>query len=106
MSLPFPDESFDGVTIAFGIRNIPRRIEAMREMRRVLVRGGRLCVLELSPPPQNRLGDLYRPYLGKFLPALGGLISGDRESYLYLARTVMEFPRPQEFQAEMRAAGF
>ena len=71
LQLPFADESFDGVTIAFGIRNIPQRVAALREMHRVLVPGGRVCVLELSPPPRTRLGALYRPYLSKVLPVFG-----------------------------------
>lgn len=105
LKLPFAEASFDGATIAFGIRNIPQRVQALAEMRRVLAPGGRLAVLELAPPPPGRLGAVYRPYLAKVLPALGGLVSGDRESYLYLAQTVLEFPPPEEFLGEMRQAG-
>ena len=103
--LPFADESFDAVTIAFGIRNIPRRIKAMSEMKRVLVPGGRAYVLEFTTPESSMFKALYRPYLKHVLPLLGGLVSGDRESYLYLARTVLEFPTPEKFRREMEEAG-
>lgn len=104
LELPFPDASFDAVTIAFGIRNIPRRVQAMSEMRRVLVPGGRLYVLEFGSP-SGRLRALYRPYLQELLPRLGGLVSGDPQSYRYLADTIMAFPAPPAFRREMSRAG-
>jgi demethylmenaquinone methyltransferase/2-methoxy-6-polyprenyl-1,4-benzoquinol methylase len=104
--LPFPEAVFDAATIAFGIRNIPRRDRALAEMLRVLVPGGRLYVLEFTTPEGPLVRALYRLYLQVLLPRLGGLVSGDRSSYEYLARTIMEFPSPREFRAEMSAAGF
>lgn len=103
--LPFADQSFEAVTIAFGIRNIPRRVAAMAEMRRVLAPGGRLHVLEFTTPQQPLVRALYVRYLAGFLPWLGGLVSGDADSYRYLAETIMEFPSPADFRAEMQAAG-
>jgi len=104
--LPFPEASFDAVTIAFGIRNIPRRGRALGEMLRVLAPGGRLYVLEFTTPQKPWVRRLYRLYLRSWLPALGGLVSGDSSSYQYLADTILEFPAPPLFRAEMRAAGF
>jgi demethylmenaquinone methyltransferase/2-methoxy-6-polyprenyl-1,4-benzoquinol methylase len=104
--LPFPAESFDAVTIAFGIRNIPRRIQAMAEMHRVLAPGGRVYILEFTTPEKPLVRRLYNLYLRSLLPAMGGLVSGDSASYKYLADTILEFPAPAAFRAEMRDAGF
>lgn len=103
--LPFGDASFDAVTIGFGIRNIPRRVAAMGEMARVLVPGGRLYVLEFTTPQGPLVSRLYRRYLMRLLPKVGGLISGDAAGYRYLAETIAEFPAPPAFRAEMRDAG-
>jgi demethylmenaquinone methyltransferase/2-methoxy-6-polyprenyl-1,4-benzoquinol methylase len=104
--LPFPSASFDAVTIAFGIRNIPRRVEALKEMRRVLALGGRVYVLEFTTPEKPLVRRLYQLYLRSLLPAVGGLVSGDGSSYRYLADTILEFPSPSAFRAELREAGF
>jgi demethylmenaquinone methyltransferase/2-methoxy-6-polyprenyl-1,4-benzoquinol methylase len=104
--LPFPEASFDAVTIAFGIRNIPRRIQAMAEMHRVLAPGGRVYILEFTTPENPWVRRLYGLYLRSLLPALGGMVSGDSSSYKYLADTILEFPAPPAFRAEMRDAGF
>jgi demethylmenaquinone methyltransferase/2-methoxy-6-polyprenyl-1,4-benzoquinol methylase len=104
--LPFPEASFDAVTIAFGIRNIPRRVEAMAEMRRVLAPGGRAYILEFTTPEKPLVRRLYQLYLRSLLPSLGGMVSGDSSSYKYLADTILEFPGPPAFRAEMRDAGF
>lgn len=104
--LPFPEASFDAVTIAFGIRNIPRRVAAMAEMHRVLAPGGRVYILEFTTPEKPLVRRFYELYLRSLLPALGGLISGDSSSYKYLADTILEFPSPPAFRAEMREAGF
>lgn len=103
--LPFADASFDAVTIGFGIRNIPDRVGAMREMARVLAPGGRVYVLEFTSPQRPWVRAVYQRYLARLLPAIGGLISGDRASYRYLAETIVEFPSPAEFRAEMAASG-
>ena len=83
--LPFPEASFDAVTIAFGIRNIPRRVAAMTEMHRVLTPGGRVYILEFTTPEKPLVRRFYQLYLRSLLPAMGGLISGDSSSYKYLA---------------------
>jgi len=105
LHLPFPEACFDAVTIAFGIRNIPHRVAALAEMARVLVPGGRLYVLELATPTSPRLRRLYRVYLQGLLPRLGGLISRQGDAYQYLADTILAFPAPAQFRAELRAAG-
>ncbi|MFH1034862.1 MAG: ubiquinone/menaquinone biosynthesis methyltransferase [Pseudomonadota bacterium] len=103
--LPFAEGTFDAVTIAFGIRNIPRRVAALGEMARVLKPGGRVYVLEFTAPQGRLVRAIYLRYLARLLPWLGGLISGDQASYRYLAETIMEFPSPAAFRAEMAAAG-
>ena len=105
LRLPFPTASFDAATIAFGIRNIPRRVEAMTEMGRVLKPGGRLHVLEFTTPQHPAVRRVYTRYLRHLLPRLGGLVSGDASSYQYLADTILHFPPPQAFRREMAAAG-
>lgn len=105
MRLPFGDGVFQAVTIAFGIRNIPRRVAAMAEFGRVLAPGGRLYVLEFTTPAGPLVRAVYLRYLRHLLPRLGGLLSGDRQSYEYLAETIMEFPPPAAFRAELAAAG-
>jgi len=106
LALPFAPASFQAVTIAFGIRNIPRRVAAMAEMKRVLQPGGRLYVLEFTAPQGPLVRAIYLRYLSRLLPWLGGLVSGDAASYRYLAETILEFPSPPDFRAEMTAAGF
>lgn len=105
LALPLPDESVDCVTIAFGIRNINPRLDAFAEMRRVLVPGGRACVLEFGGNPPRIWRGLYSLYLTKMLPAIGRLVSGDN-AYHYLARTISEFPDAESITAELLAAGF
>ncbi len=105
LRLPFEDGGFDAVTVAFGLRNLTDRRLGIREMVRVLRPGGRLLVLELSPPPAGRLGRLYAWYLGRWMPALGGSISGSRPTYRWLFDSVMSFPRPREVAALMEEEG-
>lgn len=104
-TLPFADQTFAAVSIAFGIRNIPRRGVALAEMRRVLRPGGRVYVLEFTTPQKPWVRRVYTRYLMHLLPKVGGLISGDEESYRYLAETIREFPTPDRFRGEMEAAG-
>ncbi len=104
-ALPFAGSTFDAVSIAFGIRNIPRRVAALAEMKRVLRPGGRVYVLEFTTPQRPLVRRLYQRYLMHLLPKIGGLVSGDEASYRYLAETIMEFPTPQAFREEMVAAG-
>ena len=106
LGLPFPDRSFDAVGIAFGIRNIPDRLVALREMRRVLVPGGRVYVLEMNAP-QNRLWrGFFAPYLNRVLPGIARLFSQNPAAYLYLVDSITHFPPPPAFLAMMEEAGF
>jgi len=106
MGLPFEDASFDVAAIAFGIRNIPDRAGALREMARVVAPGGSVMVLELTTPAKGLLRTLYGIYLHGLLPLLGRAFSGDARAYRYLADSIMEFPAPEKFSGIMRKAGF
>ncbi len=105
MRLPAADQSCDVATIAFGIRNVSDRLGALRELARVVRPGGSVVVLEFSMPPGAVLGRLYRLYFTRVLPAIGRLVSKDRDAYEYLPRTVLAWPAPEQFASEMRAAG-
>lgn len=105
MRLPAADRSCDVATIAFGIRNVADREGALRELARVVRPGGRVVVLEFSMPPGAVLGRLYRLYFTRILPAIGRLVSKDRDAYEYLPRTVLAWPAPEQFAREMRGAG-
>lgn len=105
-SVPFAAESFDVVTIAFGIRNVVDVDAGLREMRRVLRPGGRALVLEFSLPRNLLIRIPYLFYFRHVLPRVGGLISGDAEAYRYLNRTVESFPYGEAFCALMTGAGF
>ncbi|NHZ47130.1 methyltransferase domain-containing protein, partial [Desulfovibrio sp. XJ01] len=104
--LPLADASVDCVTIAFGIRNILPRSEAFAEILRVLVPGGRLCVLEFGTGKTPVWRGLYNFYLNRVLPMVGKAVSGDSGAYRYLADTIMAFPTADELAGEMAAAGF
>jgi len=103
--LPFLDETFDTVSIAFGIRNIVERRRALREIHRVLKPGGKLIILEFSLPKSKLIGKLYFFYFTKLLPFLGGVFS-ERSAYTYLPDSVMKFPPPEEFARMMEESGF
>ncbi len=105
-ALPFPDESFDAVTVGFGVRNLPDRPANFREVLRVLRPGGRYLILEFSTPPNRVWRSLYRAYNHTAVPFLGGLIAGDRTSYEYLNRSILRFPDQQRLAAELLEAGF
>jgi len=105
-SLPFPDKSFDAVSIAFGIRNVPRIDVALAEMHRVLRVGGRFLCLEFSKVDVPGLDALYELYSFNVVPALGRAVVGDAEPYRYLVESIRRFPRPAAFADMMRAAGF
>src|SRR5262245_15620788 len=105
-ALPFRDASFDAVTIAFGIRNIPDFMAGLREMLRVLRAGGRACILEFSTPPSKLLWKAYNYYFFNILPRIGGLITGREAAYRYLTDSVAQFPDAREFKAAMEEAGF
>jgi demethylmenaquinone methyltransferase/2-methoxy-6-polyprenyl-1,4-benzoquinol methylase len=105
MRLPFPDSSFDAVTVAFGLRNMPDYGAALREMARVVRPGGRVIVLELTPMRRPILGHLFGFYFGRIVPFVGGLISGDRAAYAYLPRSVAAFPPAEDLAELMRSTG-
>ena len=105
-SLPFPDKSFDAVSIAFGIRNAPRIDVALKEMRRVLRIGGRFLCLEFSNVDVPGLDALYELYSFNLVPAIGRAVVGDAEPYRYLVESIRRFPRPNAFAEMMRTAGF
>ena len=105
-ALPFADRSFDAATIAFGIRNVPRIETALAEAFRVLKIGGRFLCLEFSAADVRGLDRLYQLYSFNLIPALGRAVVGDAESYRYLVESIRRFPRPEDFAAMLRAAGF
>jgi demethylmenaquinone methyltransferase / 2-methoxy-6-polyprenyl-1,4-benzoquinol methylase len=105
-ALPFADRNFDAVTIAFGIRNVPRVERALAEAYRVLKIGGRFLCLEFSTVDVPALDTLYDFYSFNVIPALGRMVVGDAESYRYLVESIRRFPKPQIFAAMLRAAGF
>ena len=103
--IPHPDETFDAITIAFGIRNVVDRQAGLNEMFRVLKPGGRAVILEFSNPRSQLFRKLYYFYFQKILPAIGGLLS-KRSAYQYLPDSVIEFPSQEEFSGMMGTAGF
>ncbi len=105
-ALPFEDNCADALTISFGIRNVTDRPKALREFRRVLKPGGRLCILEFSTPPAKALRTIYDGYSFAVIPRLGGLLAGDKESYQYLVESIRRFPRQQAFADMIAEAGF
>ena len=105
-ALRFPDNTFDRVTIAFGIRNFEDRPKGLREMLRVLKPGGRLVILELSRPENKVIRWFYDLYFLHILPKIGGKVSGDKAAYAYLPASVAAFPGKKAFMATMREAGF
>lgn len=103
--LPFPDSSFDCVTIGFGLRNVTDKAAALRAMTRVLKPGGQLLVLEFSHPTAPGLKPLYDAYSFSVLPWLGKVVAGDADSYRYLAESIRKFPRQDELLQMMTEAG-
>jgi demethylmenaquinone methyltransferase / 2-methoxy-6-polyprenyl-1,4-benzoquinol methylase len=105
-ALPFPDNYFDVVTIAFGLRNVTRKENALRSMLRVLKPGGRLLVLEFSKPGNPLLAKAYDTYSFSFMPLAGKLITNDADSYRYLAESIRMHPDQETLKAMMVEAGF
>jgi len=105
--LPFPDNHFDCITIAFGLRNVTDKGRALASMQRVLKPGGRLCVLEFSKPIYGPLEKAYDFYSFKLLPRLGALIAKDRDSYQYLAESIRMHPDQEKLrQIILEQGGF
>lgn len=105
-ALPYADESFEVVTCAYGLRNFSERSRAMREAARVLVPGGRYVVLEFATPPNPLWRRLYRIYLSVMVPAIGGMVTGDRAGFEYLRDSIKAFPAQDRIVAELEEAGF
>ncbi len=106
LCLPTPSSSFDAVFIAFGIRNIMNRDTALAEFYRVLKTNGKVIILELTLPNHTAMKNLYFLYFRKILPKIGSLFSKDANAYSYLPRSVIKFPRQEEFMGIMKQAGF
>lgn len=104
--LPFPNNTFDCVTIAFGLRNVTDKDEALRSMLRVLKPGGRLLVLEFSKPQNDLLSKAYDAYSFNVLPAIGKLVTNDADSYRYLAESIRMHPDQNTLKDMMEEAGF
>ncbi len=104
--LPFPDNYFDAITIAFGLRNVTDKDKALASMFRVLKPGGRLLVLEFSKPVAPGLGPIYDQYSFKLLPLMGKLVTNDSESYQYLAESIRMHPDQETLKGMMETVGF
>ncbi|MDO9556451.1 MAG: bifunctional demethylmenaquinone methyltransferase/2-methoxy-6-polyprenyl-1,4-benzoquinol methylase UbiE [Coriobacteriia bacterium] len=104
--LPFGDDEFDVVTIAFGVRNLPDRAANFREVHRVLRSGGRYVILEFSRPRLKPFRALYHFYLRTVIPFLGGMLTGDRSGFDYLNESILAFPSQVTLSAELHKAGF
>lgn len=104
--LPFPDNSFDCITIAFGLRNVTDKDLALRSMLRVLKPGGRLLVLEFSKPRNDLLSKAYDTYSFRVLPFMGRLVANDSDSYQYLAESIRMHPDQETLKGMMEDAGF
>ena len=106
LSLPFADESFDAVTVAFGVRNFEHLLQGYRQMHRVLRPGGMLCVIELSTPRNRVIRWFYDLYTLHIIPWIGALKSGDSSAYRYLPQSIAAVPQGDDMLAIMREAGF
>lgn len=105
-ALPFPDNHFDCITIAFGLRNVTHKDRALASMLRVLKPGGRLLVLEFSKPGNKLLSKAYDQYSFRLLPLMGKLVTNDAESYRYLAESIRMHPDQETLKAMMVESGF
>lgn len=106
MTLGFADATFDAVTIAFGLRNLPNFKDGLAEMHRILKPGGKLCVLEFSAPVVPGFRQAFNFYFTRVLPRIGGAVSGSRGAYEYLPDSVSKFPDQKGLAALMRETGF
>jgi len=104
--LAYADRCFDCVTIAFGIRNVPRIERALAEAYRVLKTGGRFLCLEFSAVDVPGFDALYELYSFQVIPRVGGVVTGNREAYQYLVESIRKFPRPKPFARMIEGAGF
>lgn len=104
--LPFSDQSFDAVTVAFGVRNFENLQSGINEMYRVLRPGGKIAVLEFSKPKAFPFKQVYNFYFSYILPSLGGVVSKSKDAYTYLPESVKHFPEGEAFTAYLQNAGF
>jgi demethylmenaquinone methyltransferase/2-methoxy-6-polyprenyl-1,4-benzoquinol methylase len=105
-AIPFPDNMFDVATIAFGIRTVADVSPSLKEIHRTLLPQGRLVILEFSHPEQRVVRFLHRFYLNRVVPCVGKWLSGNKDAYTYLAKTVEAFPQGKAFGAILEEAGF
>ncbi|MCQ2230128.1 MAG: bifunctional demethylmenaquinone methyltransferase/2-methoxy-6-polyprenyl-1,4-benzoquinol methylase UbiE [Bacteroidales bacterium] len=103
--LPFGDNTFDAVTVAFGVRNYENLDKGLTEMARVIKPGARMVILEFSKPRVFPFKQIYTFYFKHILPMMGGAISHDKKAYEYLPQSVLAFPDGEEFEAHMKVAG-
>ncbi|HKS30369.1 MAG TPA: bifunctional demethylmenaquinone methyltransferase/2-methoxy-6-polyprenyl-1,4-benzoquinol methylase UbiE [Pyrinomonadaceae bacterium] len=106
LRLPFKDETFDAVSIAFGLRNLSSLEKGLSELLRVLRPGGRACILEFSKPVVPGFSTLFQFYFTRVLPRIGGIISGSSSAYEYLPASVSRFPDQKRLAGMMQEAGF
>ena len=105
-SLPYPDDSFDCISISFGLRNVTHKDIALKEMARCLKPGGKAIILEFSKPTVTWLEKAYDAYSFKVIPRLGQLLANDRESYQYLVESIRQHPDQETLKSMMVSAGF
>ena len=106
LNLDYPDETFDAVTAAFGIRNFQNLDQGLAEMCRVLKKGGHLCIVELTTPVSFPMKQLFQVYSNTVLPIYGKLISKDQSAYDYLNKTIAAFPQGEVMMQAFKKAGF
>lgn len=106
MKLPFPDNYFDALTIAFGLRNLSNWEDGLSELNRIIKPNGKLVVLEFSEPIVPGFREIYNVYFNKVLPKIGGVFSGEQSAYEYLSESVSKFPNQKALQLMMLEIGF
>jgi len=106
LALPFPDDTFDALTIGYGLRNMADWSAALHEFSRVLRPGGRLVILDFSLPTVKPVRKIYRIYLHRILPRIAGFLTGNREAYDYLGESIERFPAGGEMVQLIESAGF
>lgn len=106
LSMPYADDTFDLLTVAYGVRNFERLSEGLKEMVRVIKPGGVLCIVELSEPDNSFIRAFYRLYARNLIPAVGRLVSKDPRAYTYLPESIAACPQRREMTDLMENAGF
>jgi demethylmenaquinone methyltransferase/2-methoxy-6-polyprenyl-1,4-benzoquinol methylase len=104
--LPFKENTFGGISIAFGLRNLPNIEKALKEFYRVLNPMGKLVILEFSWPKNKIFQKIYHFYLDKYIPLLGSILTGDKSAYFYLADSIKKFPPPETIKNMLLETGF